>query len=440
MTGGPIGSAVGALTAAAGDARYAKRSNNLSDLSSESSARTSLGLGNSAVMSTAQIAADSALTGTYARPVNNTIVLLGNSRIARDLPGVQQCGKAGVFTWANAIAGGRFNVLNYAGVSGDTLAQIIARFATAVTPYAPAWVYIADPVNDATQNRTTAQMIADMTTLIGLVTSIRARAIIPTASPNNAHTTPQRAALLGFNRWVKQINNPFVVPVDISTVITDPSTGNWLSGTTYSTDGLHQTPAGAVRQAKVLATVLTSLAPPRDLFPSGPADPFNAVLNPLISGTPGSGFPTNWTTSGTSTFNTVARTDGLPGNWLEIDNTAGTADTYARQNQTSLPSGFAVGTVVKLVTEVQFKALTAITQFECNLQLRDGSAATVAQLAGIANNDAGAFVVSEITLDQTLVFQSAPFAIPATVAQLNLLNHFSAQGKVWFGRSALIQP
>jgi glycerophosphoryl diester phosphodiesterase len=59
----PVASLVTALNTAT--AASLQKSNNLSDLVSASSARTNLGLGASAVMSTAQIAADSALTRTF---------------------------------------------------------------------------------------------------------------------------------------------------------------------------------------------------------------------------------------------------------------------------------------------------------------------------------------------------------------------------------------
>jgi hypothetical protein len=318
---------------------------------------------------------------------------------------------------------------------------MIARWSTDVAPYKPAWLYIADAVNDASAGRTSAEMIADYRTLIGLAKGIGARVILATAPPKDSHTTGQRDALNMVNRWIKEIQDTSVTPVDLATAVTNPVDGNWITAY-HNGDGLHQSPAGAGRMGRVLEPVLASLLPVRDMFPSGPTDAANMIVNSFNAGTPGAGFPSPWqttTTTGTPTYSTVARTDIVPGNWLEIDGTAGAVDAYAKQFRNSIGT-LAPGDVVRYLVEVQVVSLTALTSLECSVFIRDsGGSTNLFQITAIGNSDTGTVDLADIPLGQTMLFRSPPVTIPAGGATMNLLNRFNGQGKVRFGRSALVK-
>lgn len=375
---------------------------------------------------------------TYMAGARRTIVLLGNSRIANELvssASASQRSERGPFTWANARAGNRFDLVHIAGTSGHVLSDMAARWATDVSAYSPGWVLVADAVNDATADRTAAQMQADTETIIALARGDRVNLILLTVAPNNAHTAVERDELNAYNRWLRALDERDVVVVDVAASIIDPSNGNF--DTAFAADGLHPDPKGAARMSKVLYRTLTNLLPERDPFPP-PGDDNNAVSNPWASGTPGAGLPTSWTTSGSATYSTVARTDSIPGNWMQMDSSAAASDSYVRQVINPLPAGFAVGDTVQLLVEAYIDSLTTATLIEANVQMRDSASANVFQLAGLINAT-GDFPLADAPQGEPLIFASLPVEIPASVTQFNLLSRFSGQGIVRFGRHAILK-
>ena len=370
-----------------------------------------------------------------APPATSTIVLLGNSRIARERVG-DQGGAAGMFVYANALAGGRFRVAAWSGVPGDRLLQMLERWPTDVAAHSPSWVLIGDGVNDASTNRTAEAMVDHTRSMIDLAREGGTRVILLTGPPNNQHTAAQRAELNAYNGWIKDLADPRVTPVDVATPVTDPGTGDYAAA--YTTDGLHQNPAGATRIARVLAPVLERLLAPRDPFLASPTDARCHTLNPWVSGRPWTGWPTGWTSFGSASFTTEARTDAIPGGWMVMDSTAAATDGGLRQLQTSLPAGLRVGDTVRLVGEVQVDSLVALTRFQMTLRFRDAAGALVGEVAGVADNDAGALLASDFPLGQPMVFSSPPVKVPAGTKQLDLVNQLCGQGRVRYGRQMLI--
>lgn len=378
----------------------------------------------------------------------NTIVLLGNSRIARELVSgsPSYASERGIFGLANAKLGGRFKVLNYAGINGDTLTGMIARWATDVGAYRPEWVLLADPVNDATNARTAAQMIADTQTLIALNKGIGARTILLLAPPNGNHTTAAKQALNDFNRWAKwSLSDGWVVPVDVASPVTGAGDGNWTNP--YSNDQLHQNRAGSSRMARTLAAVLDRLVPPRDPFPSSPVDSKNAALNPwFFVATPGVNMPASWVRTGTGTFTSILRTDAAcNGCWVQIDTTTSGASTlnFLNQNMNPLSSSpFAVGDKVRLIVEFQSDApWTSLTQLKMNAQFFDVNGAATGDCAALGVEDAAQALAAQADQwggTETWVFQSPPFAVPANTTTYRLIDTWQGVGKVRFGRHALI--
>lgn len=377
-------------------------------------------------------------------PKSNSIVLLGNSRIARELKdgAPWQVTDLGIFTLANAGLKNRFNVVNYAGISGQSLTQFIARFQTDVAAFNPDYVLIADPVNDATSNQTAIQMIDNMKTLINMCKNIGAIPIVLTAPPSDAHTAAQRTALNDFNRWVKWDNlDGFVIPVDVASSVTNGSTGGWQTG--YSNDGLHQNRGGATRQAHVLETVLEPLIPVRDPFPANPNDAIQALPNPWnYMATPGA-LPASYTGTGTATFSTVARTDFINGTWMQIDTSAAAANTSLAGpggGGISLASPFVVGAKVKFLVEVQIDPWVAFTSLGLGIQFRNSSGTALIGLGPLLNDNTWPIVQQSDRWSQgkTWIFSSPVTTIPATATAAKVIHGWNGQGIVRFGRQALI--
>ena len=370
-------------------------------------------------------------------PRTNKIVLLGNSRLERDYSdnGTSVYNSAkGIFTWANARLGGRFDVVKYAGVAGETLAEMADRCADDVAAYSPAWVLLADAVNDATNNRTTAQMIADTEAIIDLCRSIGARPIILTAPPNNSHSSGQRSALLGWNRWVKQYPDPFVVPVDVAEPVTDAA---GAYSTWYAEDGLHQSRAGAMRMGRVLAESLAPIVPPLDPFPSSPLDPTIFTLNPWMNGVSGSGVAANWTSSGTATFTKVVRNEGQATVWNEIEKTT-TGTVFLQQTRSPAPAGMVAGVRVRLLFEMEIDDASTLGDLSAQVQLRNSSSSPIVTLAALAAWGTTT-VLGDLPTGEPIVLSSPAVELPSGFHNFNFFLSFIGLGTVRVGRIAIVK-
>jgi hypothetical protein len=436
---------------------------NLSDVASVATARTNLGLTATATMTTAQVAGDAALSSTYAtissvgakidtttamvtfnRTSPNTIVLLGNSRVQRgqDLSGFGGTGahtntNSSIFAWANARIGWRFKIVNQDGVGSTTPTDFINRWPTTVAPYAPAWVYISDAVNDNTPGTTSADIIARYQTLINLNAGMGARTILTTTPPRSDFTAINFQNMCDVNNWMLALQDPRVVVADLATAVTDPSTG--IYQTAFSDDTVHQNANGAIRQSRRLSPLLSSIASPRDIFPTSPIDTTQIITNPWLTGTVGTGnLPTGWTTAGTpgTSIGLVARTDGIPGNFFEIDNTAAAAGSiYLLQLSKPLPAG-AVGKTMRLTIEVFPISVTSLTGLEFFVQLRNSSNTGILQLAALSRF----FSQAGPTIDMagnSFIFSSEDIIVPSAAVSFYIYSHYNGQGVVRFGRYAL---
>jgi lysophospholipase L1-like esterase len=378
-----------------------------------------------------------------------TFVLLGNSRIFLETASNgQQKQQRGIFTWANQRLGQRCQVLNYAGVSGDKLSLMPARYATDVAAYAPKVVLIADAVNDISAGATPTQVQGYYTDLITLNRSIGARTVLLTTNPSNAHTTAAQAVLAATNRWLKSLTDPDILVIDVTSVIAADTGLAWAPG--FSTDGLHQSRRGAARMGRVVAAALDPLIPRWDLLPATAGDPANGVPNPLMSGTTGTGVPTGWSVfpaQGTGvTYSLVARTDQRPGNWFQADTTAAAADVFMTSTA-PLAGVAAAGDYVEAVVEVDSDAWTAVAgnvRLVCRLlDASNAVAATVIDGHYISTSQVGdtgdttAYPLeNQPGLGGTVVLRTPRVPVPGNATQIKFEFEFNGQGRVRLGRAA----
>jgi lysophospholipase L1-like esterase len=188
------------------------------------------------------------------------VVALGDSITAGGLGGSGT--SSSLQTWGQSYAalvgvlyGNLIRMVHNAGVPGNTSAQMIARFATDVTPFAPDIVLILAGTNDlsTTSGITLAQSQANIQALVQMTLAIGAIPILQTIPPRYYGSTIGVSNFqdrMRFNQWIKAyaINNgfPFVAHHD---TLVDPVTGEYqvqyalsLTGATAGTYTINSAP------------------------------------------------------------------------------------------------------------------------------------------------------------------------------------------------------
>lgn len=205
--------------------------------------------------------------------------------------------------------------------------------------------------------------------------------------PRDSMTATQYGAVQYFNENLRLVCERYGVDlIDCWTWLADPlaSDGSFFSSA-YTSDGLHLSPQGSylVASRAVVPTLknLVQVVPYRRVGPGIAYDatlaPFaNLLTNGQFAGTTGNKLtrttgdaPTSWTinefggsvcavvATAPQSGVPVARTDGYPGNWMQIalDNTGGVAGEYGSMYQASFVSGanYAVGDYLVAESDVQ---------------------------------------------------------------------------------------
>lgn len=197
---------------------------------------------------TRAIAAAGATAGTYEAPVvavsyQKRIVALGDS-ITNPGPVMNPYSRS-----LNALLGRHAYIVN-AGVGGDTIALINARFTADVTNNRPQEVIVFCGINDITADRTSAQIIADLTALYASCAALGATVRPVTILPFGGHGLWTAAREL-----VRDEVNAFIMTQPLKTnmegILDDGNaTQPALLNPQYSTDNLHPTDAGHTEMAK----------------------------------------------------------------------------------------------------------------------------------------------------------------------------------------------
>ena len=228
----------------------------------------------------------------------------------------------GWVTWFSALAGQRLTVANRAGVGGNTYAQMLARVATAVTPYTPGWVFLDSPVNDIAAGNSLAQVQADFLAIVAAVAP--ARVVAYTATPSSLYNTAGKLAVLdGYNAWLRALPAqstalyPRLIVADVHDAVVDPTGTAFLAALT--SDGTHPKPDGALAIAQAIYTAVQPHLPSGLPILSAGTDSLNLLGNAGSFVNPSAGLAAGWTTFGSlGTTTTVARTDNVQGNWQKF--------------------------------------------------------------------------------------------------------------------------
>ena len=222
---------------------------------------------------------------------------------------------------------GKIQRVANAGVSGNTTAQMLARFTTDVTAYAPSLVVITAGTND--WNDATATSLATyqsgIAALVAACRGIGAAPVLCTVPPNIISSARRARTTLG-NAWLRQYAQQQGIPlVDFYNLLVDPATGGYLSA--YNNDGTHPNNPGYVAMGELVASTLATWnTPVVSLLPQENADPNNLVLNGLNLTTTGSGtslMPTSWSVQSSAhptgvTGSLVTGDSSIKGNWWQV--------------------------------------------------------------------------------------------------------------------------
>jgi len=231
---------------------------------------------------------------TSGRP-GNLVVFLGASITAgSDAP------SAHLDAWpvyASTMSQQRIRYVRNAGVPGDRSAQMLARFATDVTAYAPRVVVIGEMTNDlgnAVPLTTTQSNIRDM---VAATRAISAMPVLTTTPPRGVTSpTNSKQLVTQFNGWIRRYAaQQGLVLLDFYGLLTDPTTGGYLAAYN-SGDNIHPSPAGAAAMGALAVTQLTPLLPvvPPVSLCQDDNDEGNLLVNGCFTGASGAALVSPW--------------------------------------------------------------------------------------------------------------------------------------------------
>ena len=281
-----------------------------------------------------------------ARP-GSLAVALGDSVTAGDNDNATQAVGESWFAYACALTGQKLQFGRNSGIGGNTTAQMLARFDTDVTPYAPTAVCLLAGTNDAstpfdTWASTYLKIIAK-TRLIG------AMPILGTIPPNNAGSPVDRRQVINRqNAFIRRTAALQGLPViDFYTLLTDPTNGNYKSA--YYNDGTHPNQAGRYAMGALAASVLDPiLAPAAPVLCADDIDELNTVYLGTFAANTGTALPASWgDVAGNSGSAISYTTDAeVPGKLLTFTQTAAAlrkVQRSVRLGQTTLTSAVSAG-------------------------------------------------------------------------------------------------
>lgn len=388
-----------------------------------------LGSSGVAVTTTAQIAADSALAGTYVpfsawpasttrlravalgdsttagglKSVDGTVVQVGNTWAAMDGIGIQQAGNSSWFTWACLLSGGRIlNVYN-GGIASDTTVGMVARFTTDVLNKKPDVLFLGDAHNDfSVGSGITQQQTRD--NIVAMIRLARLNGILPilgTCYPeNNATLAP---TLRKHNAWLKQlaagrdatypdVAHLYIVDRYSAVVDATSSTGAWTGS--YTSDGTHPNVAGGIVAGQKVVNDLAGLLrgnttnwgpfAATDNVQGSPNRIFNGLF---ITDTNADGLADSWTVSGGTSTSTIVTDSAVTGKVQQVAVTAGGPLIYQQLSVDG--TNIAVGDRLKWAGLVKIAGASGTLNFIPQISFPGVATYTVQPLTQTAGIDFG---------------------------------------------------
>lgn len=293
------------------------------------------------------------LEGTFVpvalgRP-GNRLVTLGDSITQAQFDYANRVMGSGWPLYAQIYSQGRLHLVNNAGVAGNKTSQMLARFDTDVTPYAPNIVVVLAGTNDigATPTQTPfASWKADMQSIVGRIRAIGAAPVLATIPPRDSGGFNSDIVL--WNAWLRDFAARNGISVlDFSRALTDPSNGHYIAA--YTSDGIHPSKAGDAILGEVAAWVLSELTPVGSpMLPVDSTDTNNLLGSAGLFLTASGGVGTGWTpgSAPTGVTKSVVADAGIKGQFQKIAMVAASGLWVQSRN---LAAGWAAGDKLRFV-------------------------------------------------------------------------------------------
>jgi lysophospholipase L1-like esterase len=177
------------------------------------------------------------------------------------------------------LSKGQIIMVRNAGIPGNTTAQMDARFASDVAPYASQidTVFLLAGTNDSAVTAL-ATWVASMKSIIAKIRALGKQPITATIPPNN-NAAPRPAAITQQNAWIRRYAGQNGIPlVDFYEALVDSATGGFLTG--YNADATHPAAQGREAMAAALVDTLRPLLSPAPVtIPQDNKDPNNLLTN-----------------------------------------------------------------------------------------------------------------------------------------------------------------
>ncbi len=291
-------------------------------------------------------------------PLHSRIVYLGNSKDAMGYMASQRY-------WSTVFNAGRLYLSPHGNQArgGDTIGNFLSRWSAAAA-VAPHIVVIGDATNDLAKGRTTAQVLADIDTLINNSRAIGARVAL--------QLTPATSKTSGTAETRRQeINTALAnrVATDVVLIDTPAIFDGHNSALTY--DGVHPNFAGAFILGETIGNTLKAWTTSANVLPASgdlaAESGFGANINPFydMAGTSGL-FQTNitgqvangWTADNDTGASGSAKKgvlNGLPCQIIDLTGTSTTSTADCRLFR-SVPATLTAGDFYETLAEIEISA------------------------------------------------------------------------------------
>lgn len=306
------------------------------------------------------------------------------------------------------------DVSAYAGVGGNTTAQMLARIATDVIAIAPAWCVVMGGPNDiAGGSATAAQIETNLRKIYDLLLVNKIRVVACTLVPSvNYDTQAKSDDYFAVNAWLKgQLSGNAMVVCNSGETYLDTGAPLAAPLAGYTHDGIHPTALGAWALGDAIADAMIAYLSARDLFVA--SDSVKLIkANSYLTGTGGTELDgatgdtaTGWY-SHYGVFSKVVRGDGF-GEWQQcvLDETG-----RVTLNCDDIAAGFAEGDTLLAQCEIETdNDWSGVTEFQLSLQFRDVSSALASRGDLLTHPNSG----SVVTNPGACILRSVPTAVPA---------------------------
>lgn len=291
------------------------------------------------------------------------------------------------FFWLNGLNGGKLSLIANAGISGDTVGDVLLRVDSSYTSSPPGlaglgplgYAMVRIGTNSARAGSTIASLAATYTSLLNKIAGYASRVIILAVPPLGGPEASGNSKVIDYNAWLSAFaaahpgNFTFI---DDCAGLRDGSNAQIASY--FIADGVHFNSAGVVKcgidAAAQFGALISAGRPspvstnPANVYPSTP----QWVVNPMMAGTGGSASG-GFTGSVSNNWSVSAYGAGFSGSCSKVAADAGDPNQTPWQRITpSAGPSPTMGESISITTAMAGRAITPAdpTQLDVVIELR----------------------------------------------------------------------